>query len=74
MMKGLGLESSSYAVADMYKDFLDIFILDSADVAERKRIEELGVETIVTDTIMKSVDDKIRLAKVVLEKGTNRFC
>jgi LPPG:FO 2-phospho-L-lactate transferase len=67
LMKGLNLEVSAYSVARLYQDFLDIFILDYADRNEKKRIEQLGLHVIVTNTIMKSQEDKIRLAKTVLK-------
>jgi len=66
LMQGLGLEVSAYSVAHLYRDFLDIFIIDHMDQAERERIEELGLRVIVTNTIMKSLRDKVRLAKVTL--------
>ena len=68
LMKGLGLEVSAYSVANLYKDFLDIFILDTADLMEKASIEKLGLRVRVTNTIMKSLEDKIRLASVVLEE------
>ncbi|MCD6537006.1 2-phospho-L-lactate transferase [Candidatus Bathyarchaeota archaeon] len=68
LMKGLGLEVSAYSVASLYRDFLDVFILDAADLMEKARIEKLGLRVRVTNTIMKSLEDKIRLASVVLEE------
>ena len=68
LMKGLELEVSAYSVANLYKDFLDIFILDTADLMEKASIEKLGLRVRVTNTIMKSLEDKIRLASVVLEE------
>jgi LPPG:FO 2-phospho-L-lactate transferase len=67
LLRGLGLEVSAFSVAKLYSDFLDTFIIDSADEAERNPIESLGIQVKVTSTIMKSFDDKVRLAKVVLE-------
>jgi LPPG:FO 2-phospho-L-lactate transferase len=67
LLRGLGLEVSAFSVAKLYSDFLDTFILDTADSAEKGRIEKLGVEAKVTNTIMKSLDDKIELARTVLE-------
>jgi LPPG:FO 2-phospho-L-lactate transferase len=67
LLRGLGLEVSAFSVAKLYSDFLDTFIIDSADEAERNPIESLGIQVKVTNTIMKSFDDKVRLAKVVLE-------
>ena len=66
LMRGLGLEVSAYSVAHLYRDFLDVFIMDHIDQAERERIEGLGLRVIVTNTIMKSLRDKVRLAKVTL--------
>ena len=67
LLRGLGLEVSAYSVAKLYLDFLDTFVLDMADAAEKGRIEKLGIEVKVTNTIMKSLEDKIELAKAVLE-------
>lgn len=67
LLKGLGLEVSAYAVARLYSDFLDAYVIDSADVAEKERIERLGIEVKVTNSIMRTLEDKVNLAKVVLE-------
>ncbi len=67
LMRGLGLEVSAYAVACLYQGFLDFFILDNADMAEEERIEELGLKTVVTNTIMRRLKDKTELAKAALE-------
>ena len=67
LLKGLGLEVSAFSVAKSYADFLDVFVIDVADASERGRIEELGLEVKVTNTIMRSLDDKVSLAKAVLD-------
>jgi len=67
LMKGLGLEVSAYSVARLYQDFLDVFVLDYVDRNEKERIEQLGLHVVVTNTIMKTQQDKIELAKTVLE-------
>jgi len=67
LMQGLGLEVSAYSVAKLYQDFLDTFIIDQVDHAERKLIEGLGLQVIETNTIMKTLEDKVQLAKLVLE-------
>jgi LPPG:FO 2-phospho-L-lactate transferase len=66
IMWGLGLEVSAFAVAKLYADFLDIFVLDAVDAAEKSRIERLGIEVKVANTLMKSLEDKVALARVVL--------
>ena len=67
LMRGLDLEVSAFGVAKLYCDFLDVFVIDNLDVEEKERIERLGVEVKVTNTVMKSFDDKVRLAQIVLE-------
>jgi LPPG:FO 2-phospho-L-lactate transferase len=67
LLRGLGYEVSAYSVAKLYSDFLDTFILDAADSAEKDKIEALGIEVKVTNTLMKSLDVKVELARTVLE-------
>jgi len=67
LMQGLGLEVSAYGVASMYKDFLDDFVIDVKDRTQKVRIETLGLNVVVTNTVMKSLQDKIKLARVVLD-------
>ncbi|MCL4430390.1 MAG: 2-phospho-L-lactate transferase [Chloroflexi bacterium] len=68
MLRGLGLEVSAFGVAKLYSDFLDTFVLDVADASQKERIEKLGVEVKVTNTIMNSFERKVELARVVLGK------
>jgi LPPG:FO 2-phospho-L-lactate transferase len=67
LMRGLGLEVSAYSVAKLYSDFLDTFILDKLDASEKGRIEKLGIEVKVVNTIMRNLDEKVQLARTVLE-------
>jgi len=67
LLRGLGFEVSAYSVAKLYSDFLDTFILDSADSAEKDKIEKHGIEVKVTNTLMKNLETKIALSKTVLE-------
>ena len=67
LLRGLGFEVSAFSVAKLYSDFLDVFVLDAADATERDKIEKLGIEVKVTNTLMKSLEDKIELARAVLE-------
>lgn len=66
MLKGLGLESSAYSVAELYRDFLDVFVIDKVDINLKDRIEKLGITVYVTNTLMKSLEDRIRIAREVL--------
>ena len=67
LMQGLGLEVSAYSVAFLYRDFLNVFILDEIDRLEKERVEELGVEAVVADTVMRSLEDKVELGRLALE-------
>lgn len=66
IMASMGLEASAYGVAKFYEDFLDHFIIDKVDENQKERIEALGVKATVTDTIMRSLEDSIRLARVIM--------
>jgi LPPG:FO 2-phospho-L-lactate transferase len=68
MLRGLGFEVSAFEVAKLYSDFLDTFVIDTKDADSKSRIENLGVNVKVTNTVMKSLEDKVALAKSVLEK------
>jgi LPPG:FO 2-phospho-L-lactate transferase len=67
MMRGLGMEVSAVGVARAYADFLDALVLDEQDRALAGRVEETGVRAVVTDTIMRDLAAKERLARVVLD-------
>jgi len=67
LLRSSGVEVSAYSVAKLYADFLDTFVIDVADLADKERVEKLGVEVKVTNTVMRTLDDKVNLARVVLE-------
>jgi LPPG:FO 2-phospho-L-lactate transferase len=66
LMRGLGHEVSAYGVASLYRDFLDVFVMDETDKADKSRVEELGIKAVTTNTIMRTPQDRIRLAQVTL--------
>jgi LPPG:FO 2-phospho-L-lactate transferase len=66
MLRDFGYEVSAGSVAGMYRDFLDIFIIDQSDSGLEREILELGIETRIADTIMSSLDKKEALASFVL--------
>ena len=66
LMRGLGIEVSAYAVARLYRNFLDTFVIDHVDHAEKERIERLGLHAVTTNTIMRNLEDKVQLARVTL--------
>ena len=72
LLGGLGIEVSAVGVATLYRDFLDTFVIDTQDAAQRERLEHLGLSVIVTDTIMSDVEKSITLARVVGEHQHRR--
>jgi LPPG:FO 2-phospho-L-lactate transferase len=69
LMTGLGLEVSAYSVACLYRDFLNTFVLDQADEKEKDKIERLGIKVVLTNTIMRTLEDKIMLARTLIEES-----
>ncbi|MCX8177076.1 MAG: 2-phospho-L-lactate transferase [Candidatus Bathyarchaeota archaeon] len=67
VMASLGFEASAYGVAKFYHGLLTHFVIDSVDWECKERIEELGVRVTATNTLMKSLEDSVRLAKTVME-------
>jgi len=67
MLRSLGVEVSAFGVAKFYSDFLDAFVIDAMDAGLRSRIERLGIDVKVTNTVMKSLEDKVALALAVLD-------
>ncbi len=67
IMKELGMPASNLSIADYYADFLDGLVIDTADEQETRAIEKLGIRVKVTNTIMRSIQDRISLAGTCLE-------
>lgn len=66
MLRDQGLEASAQGVAKLYSDFLDVMVIDTADESLVAEIEALGMEVVVTDTIMSSMERKAELARTVI--------
>ena len=66
-MNAFGYETSSKGVAELYKSFLNTLVIDNQDEEFKEEIEEIVPNVIITNTFMKTIEDKINLAKVVLE-------
>jgi LPPG:FO 2-phospho-L-lactate transferase len=70
LMRALGFKATALGVAEVYRDFLDALIIDSVDKKLAPEIEALGIKAIVTNTLMKRMSDKIRLAKIAVRETT----
>jgi len=74
MYEELGIEPSALAVARHYgssksSGLLSGFVLDSVDTSQSTQIDKLGLQTLATDTLMKSGEDRGRLAREILVLG-----
>ncbi|HLF01850.1 MAG TPA: 2-phospho-L-lactate transferase [Anaerolineales bacterium] len=67
MMTELGLESTVTALAEHYAGTVDGLVIDRVDEEAAARIEADGIKVLATDTVMRTDEDKIRLAKETVE-------
>ena len=68
LMKAVGVEATALGVAECYRDFLDTLIIDRLDRKLALNIKATGIKPIVTNTLMKTMADKVRLAKVAVSE------
>ena len=66
MMRQMGFQASALGVARLYSDICGMFMIDVADAKAKAQIESLGLRVIVCPTVMKTLEDKIALARSVL--------
>ena len=66
MMRELGMPLTAAAVARHYGDVLDGFVLDTEDQASVGEVRELGIDVLVTNTVMESLQERAALARAVL--------
>jgi LPPG:FO 2-phospho-L-lactate transferase len=67
MLVSLGHESSARGVARIYRDLATGFVLDSVDADLEPDIADMGLRTLVTDTVMGDHPGRARLARSILE-------
>ena len=67
MMRELGKEPSARAVAAEYLRFIDGFIVDREDLPLVEGIRSLGLRVLAAQTIMRTVEDRVELARSVLD-------
>ena len=70
LMSSLSKEEkpSAVGVAKLYAGFAQRFVLDEVDADLREEIENLHYKVLVTNTVMKTEEDKIRLAQEILQE------
>ena len=69
IMAELGGEVSAVGVAREYEGLCDVLVVDTQDAGLADAIKSVGISAAVTGTIMQTDDDKIMLARTVLELG-----
>ena len=67
MMRDLGKEPSPRSVAGEYLRLIDGFVLDREDEHLAESVRSLGIQVLAAPTVMRSVDDRIALARAVLD-------
>ena len=70
LMAAQGFAVSVAGVADYYRDFLDLLVVDSQDAPAAEELRKTGVRVHCTPTIMRKEEDRVALAKSVLEVAT----
>jgi len=67
MLTELGFQASAAGVAGFYQGLVDLFVIDEVDAGQRAEIERLGLKAQVTSTVMTGLEQKVRLARDILE-------
>jgi LPPG:FO 2-phospho-L-lactate transferase len=67
MMRELGREPSPRSVAGEYLRLIDGFVIDRQDEASAESVRSLGIEVLSAQTIMRGAEDRVALARAVLE-------
>ena len=63
IMNEMGIEVSSVSIAEHYKGLIDGIIIDESDGEQADKIKEMGIEVKLSKIIVKTKQEKKRLAK-----------
>lgn len=66
MFRELGITPSPAAVAERYRDFLDVMIVDETDADQAAAVAALGVKTVLAQSVMRTLEDRVALAAAAL--------
>lgn len=67
MYAELGWEASALSVSRHYGSLLNGFILDEQDAHTARFIEQSGIISLITNTVMRSAEDRLQLANRILD-------
>nr|MDO8081484.1 2-phospho-L-lactate transferase [Candidatus Freyarchaeota archaeon] len=68
LLRGIGVEVSSFGVASIYQGLIDEIFIDNCDEALTESIKTLGIKVFCTNIIMRNEEDKMNLAKLVIKR------
>lgn len=66
MLRAQGVAVSAAGVAGLYADFCSVMVVDRRDAAVAADVAALGLQPVVAETVMASVEDAAALASVVV--------
>ncbi len=72
IMQELGVEANASAIACHYRGLIDGLVIDESDdtLETRAALEAMGLRVSVTRTLMKTLDDRERVAAVAIDLAT----
>jgi LPPG:FO 2-phospho-L-lactate transferase len=72
LMRMQGWPSTIAGVAKAYEDFLDVLVVDGTDAQAADTLSSETLRVICTNTLMRTLEDKVHLARVVLDYAVVR--
>ncbi|HXM82581.1 MAG TPA: 2-phospho-L-lactate transferase CofD family protein [Burkholderiales bacterium] len=67
MMRDLGREPTALGAATEYRQLADGFVIDREDLALAEGVRSLGMQVLAVQTVMRTLDDRVALARSVLD-------
>ena len=67
MMRELAIPATAERVAAHYAGLITAFVLDERDAAARPVVAAMGLDTVVAQTVMVTLQDRVDLARAVLD-------
>jgi LPPG:FO 2-phospho-L-lactate transferase len=67
LLTSLGFRSTASGVAELYRDFCDVFVVDRTDADEIEKIETTGMAAVAADTIMRDDTASAAFATTLLQ-------
>lgn len=67
LLAQLGLQASSVGIAELYRDFLDYFVICESDKKDEDIIRGLGIEPICMNISLKTDKERIEMAQKIFE-------